>query len=121
MKDIKNYRYHKDSRYPEAKKYRDEAEGNMKRDIDALLKSGNKAQREKLEENGHKDDFNNTDIFHEFKRLEDEAEELYVEMFNIDTGEALPVVDYKKVRREFADVANRAHLGILACDKEIKK
>lgn len=93
----------------------------MNRDIEALLKAGNQAQREKLEENGHKDDFNNTDIFHEFDRLEDEAEELYCEMFNVDTAERLPKVDYKKVRREFADVANRAHLGILACDKELSK
>ena len=91
------------------------------RDIDALLKAGNQAQREKLEENGHKDDFDNTDIFHEFKRLEDEAEELYVEMFNIDTAERLPVIDYEKVRHEFADIANRAHMGILACNKELSK
>ena len=92
----------------------------MNRDISALLKAGNQAQQEKLEENGHKNDFPDTDIFHEFSRLEDEAEELYCEMFNIDTAEKLPIIDYKKVRREFADIANRAHLGILACDKELK-
>jgi len=91
------------------------------RDIDALLKAGNQAQREKLEENGHKNDFDDTDIFHEFDRLEDEAAELYVEMFDIETAERLPVVNYSKARREFADIANRAHLGIMACDKELIK
>jgi len=87
---------------------------NTDRDIAGLLKAGNKAQLEKLRENNHKKDFNDVNVEYCFRRLSDERLELRDEIIN---GE----LDYKKIRREFADVANFAHMGILACDRVLNK
>lgn len=84
------------------------------RDVDALLNAGIKAQLEKLDENGHKKGFDNLDTFESYYLLVAEVKELRVEIYMSKT-------DYQATRKEFADIANFAHMGILACDKEINK
>ena len=83
------------------------------RDIDALLKAGNLAQREKLEQNGHKQGFDNIDIDDAFECLAGEFAELDVEMMKDG--------HWKEKRHEAADIANYAHMIILACDRELEK
>jgi hypothetical protein len=86
----------------------------MPRDILNLLEAGNKAQLEKLNENDHKNDFDSLELPYIFKRITEEKNELCNELVE-------DVIDYSKARREFADIANFAHMGILACDKELSK
>ncbi len=89
------------------------------RDIDALLKAGNKAQREKLEENRHKGGFDTDDIFIIHEKLVIEVYELEEELYT----RLMPKkeIDYAKARREAADVANFAHMIILKCDDILNK
>ena len=114
MKDLKNYRYHKDSRYPEAKKYRDEAEGSMKRDYDKLFTAGQTAQLEKLKVNEYKDDWNNMSQQEISELIDEEYDEVFHEMKKDTT-------DYKLLRLECADLKNALDFMICLCDKEIKK
>ena len=81
----------------------------MKRDYKKLLKAGNAAQIEKLKENEHKEGFDSIDKSKLFKMLYQEVGELHQAMRKPD--------NYKEVRREAADVANYAHIIILACDR----
>ena len=96
------------------------------RNYTALLKAGNAAQLEKLEQNGHKEGFDTIGIIKAFDRLQDEVRELDEELYNTLTQEGCVIKfikgtsDVKKARLEFADIANFAHMGILACDKIIK-
>ncbi len=83
------------------------------RDLEALLKAGNAAQMEKLQENTYKRGSDDINTFYALRRLSEEVKELEDEFW-------LKEKDYKKIRREAADVANFAHMLIVACDKEIK-
>ncbi len=78
----------------------------MKRDYKALLCEGRKAQIEKLKENDHKCGFDIASIKDSFKLLHIEMQELSNEIF-------VEEPDYKKIRREAADVANFAFMIIL--------
>ena len=80
------------------------------RDYNKLLESGNKAQLEKLKKYDAKGEFP-TDLYLLMFLLKAEYGELLVESY---------LKDYKAMRKEFADIANYAHMGILACDKELK-
>lgn len=91
------------------------------RDYTALLEAGNKAQLEKLEENGHKEGFDDIDISLCEERLKDEVKELDKEIWDEYYEEYFENMDYKKIRHEAADIANFAHMIILACDKELEK
>ncbi len=84
------------------------------RDYDKLLQAGNKAQLEKLEINSHKSGFNNIDLEYTLKRIKEETGELFIELCK-------PEWDYEAIRHEFADIANFAHMGILAVDKMLNK
>ena len=96
------------------------------RDYKALLNAGNKAQLEKLEQPGHKEGFENIDIKYAYKRIRQETKELwkeiYLKPFVMMIGFILPkhYINYRSTRHEAADIANFAHMIILACDKEIK-
>ena len=81
------------------------------RDYKKLLESGNKAQLEKLLLYKEKGEFP-TDLYLLILLLKAEYGELLVELY---------LKDYKAIRKEFADIANYAHMGILACDKELEK
>lgn len=87
----------------------------MNRDYKALLEAGNKAQLEKLNlsKNEDKEGFEDLPVGMLTNRINDELEELYDEM-------PLPR-NYVKIRHEAADIANFAHMIILACDKELLK
>ena len=89
----------------------------MKRDYDGLLKSGNKAQLEKLKENENKCGFDKVDIFYATQRIADEQFELAVEVNNQMKNEKERL---KSIRSEAADVANFAHMIIYRCDKELE-
>ncbi len=91
----------------------------MKRDYTALLKAGNAAQIEKLEMNGHKSGFDEINIDYAYSRICQEVKELHNELFESDLVVNYGEYDIKKVRHEAADIANFAHMIILACDKEI--
>jgi hypothetical protein len=84
------------------------------RDYLKLLQAGNTAQIEKLRENEHKPGFDNIDINWAFKRLHDEFRELFSELSEDNK-------DYSLIRKEAADVANFAHMIILAADQEMNK
>lgn len=97
------------------------------RDYTALLEAGNKAQLEKLEQNGHKKGFQDVSISGAFDRLRDESYELEDELFNTMDVKGCSMkfwkqkINIKAVRHEAADIANFAHMIILACDKELEK
>jgi len=80
----------------------------MKRDYKFLLQEGLKAQVEKLRENDHKCGFDTEQLQILFNKLLREVEELHAEIFTLPR-------DYKKIRREAADVANFAFMIILKC------
>ena len=84
----------------------------MSRDYKALLHAGNKAQLEKLEQNGHKEGFDSLPLGDLAVLLMGETKELMGAIWS----EGL-----ESVRHEAADVANFAHMIILACDKELSK
>ncbi len=97
------------------------------RDIDALLETGVKAQREKLEQNAHKEGLNNIDLKYAYKRIKQETRELWKEIYwkpfliMLSGLFVRNYIDYRSTRLEFADIANFAHMGISTCDKELKK
>lgn len=94
---------------------------NMSRDYKALLEAGNKAQMEKLEQNGHKEGFDDSDIFQLESDMVNEVSELEDEIYDEFTCIETDLLDYAKIRHEAADIANFAHMIILACDKELSK
>ena len=88
----------------------------MKRDYKALLAAGNKAQLEKLTSNGFKKGFNDLqceDLNSLYQNLISEVVELREE-YNVAK------YDFTKIRHEAADIANFAHMIILATDKELE-
>jgi NTP pyrophosphatase (non-canonical NTP hydrolase) len=87
---------------------------NNQRNINNLINAGNKAQVEKLIENNHKHGFDHLSIDECIAGLLEEKDEA-CEEYN------KKVIDFKALRRELADVANYAHMGIMACDREILK
>lgn len=87
------------------------------RDYDNLLSAGNKAQLEKLEENPHKRGFDNIKLEYAHTRIKEEMAELNIEINGYPHSQT---IDWQKVRREAADVANFAHMIIFKCDQEIK-
>ena len=89
----------------------------MIRNYEDLLSAGNKAQLEKLEENSHKRGFDNIDLNYAHTRIKEEMSELDIEINGLPHDQR---IDFKKVRREAADVANFAHMIIFKCDQEIK-
>ena len=95
------------------------------RDYKALLAAGNKAQMEKLEQNGHKEGFDDLEIKYVYKRLKQEMKELWKEIYSKPFLLMLSFIfprhytNYRATKYEFADIANFAHMGIMACDKEI--
>lgn len=92
------------------------------RDYDKLLQAGNKAQMEKLKIHDNKDGFDDIDIYYLYYRIKAEVEELKGELFaNYGKQKLSCMIDHRATRHEFADIANFAHMGILACDKEINK
>ncbi len=97
------------------------------RDYTALLEAGNKAQLEKLRKNGHKKSFDMMDIMELFELLDIERLELDQEIYRMSTYNGNIVkcfranIDLTKIRHEAADIANFAHMIILACDKELSK
>ena len=84
----------------------------MERNYRELLEHGNKAQLEKLLENKHKEDWPN-EIDYTYACMDLEMKELQKEVYR---GYG---VDFSKIRREAADVANFAHMIILACDRRL--
>ena len=84
------------------------------RDIDALFTAGNKAQSEKLVENGHKDSWDSMSFNEIFKLIDEEYAEIIDEM-------GADEIDYKLLRLECADLANACHFMIGLCDKELGK
>ncbi|MCK5613547.1 hypothetical protein KAR91_67375 [Candidatus Pacearchaeota archaeon] len=93
-----------------------------KRDYTALIEAGTVAVMEKLMENGHKPGFDNLDLYEEFEGLQDECTELFLELFKMN-GERIPEEqrDYRKGRREAADVAAHAIMMVKAFDDKIKE
>ena len=89
----------------------------LNRDYDALLKAGNQAQIEKLKKNEHKKGFDNIGFTYGFIRLTEELKELEEELICLKHG----LNNYETLRSEAADIANFAHMIILACDKELDK
>ena len=86
----------------------------MNRDIDALLKAGNQAQREKLELYGHKSDWIGMDFEEVASLIYEESEEVHEEL--IKRG-----INISLLRQECADLANACHFMICLCDKELSK
>lgn len=98
------------------------------RDNATLIKHGNKAQVEKLElpENAIKDDFDKPSIGELHNLLLGEIVELDDEiMEDCHSSVGIPGIkknlDYGKIRKEAADVANFAHMIIYKCDQELAK
>lgn len=87
------------------------------RDYEKLLNAGNKAQLEKLKMNEHKDGFDNIDIDDAFEKIGCEYKELAFEFVKKITDKE----EYDKIRHEAADIANFAHMIILACDKKLQE
>lgn len=83
------------------------------RDIEALLKAGNQAQREKLEENGYKESWQDMTFQEIANLIDEEYDEVFVEMGICDT-------DYRLLRRECADLKNSLNFMICLCDKELE-
>jgi phosphoribosyl-ATP pyrophosphohydrolase len=78
------------------------------RDYRALLEAGNKAQLEKLKENEHKEGWDNINMKYAINRLNEEVDELIIAKHRGYVPE---------IRREAADIANFAHMVVLACDR----
>ncbi len=92
------------------------------RKYDELIEAGNRAQIEKLKMNEHKPGFDDIDLYYEFKRMQDELEELSRELFYQDGNNYRKIgkVDCPRARHEAADLANRAFIFILECDRRIE-
>lgn len=78
------------------------------RDYEELFEALKVAMLEKLQENEHKQGFDNATVFYATARIKQELEEL----FNAKTIE--------EARKEFADIANFCGMGVMACDREMK-
>lgn len=95
----------------------------MKRDYDELLKAGNAAQIEKLEQNEHKDGFGDIDIKYAYKRIKQETCELWKEIYLKPLLKMLSFMfpkhyeNHRAIRHEASDIANFAHMIILSCNK----
>ena len=83
------------------------------RNYDKLLAAGNAAQLEKLKRDSHKPPFETMDVEEAFGLMRQETHEVFTELYSSRE------IDYTALRSEFADVANFAHIGILACDREM--
>ena len=82
-----------------------------------LFIHGNVAQLEKLKENEHKrsfEEFTVADLRYIIKRIGDELTEASTEVYE-------KKVNIQEARKEFADIANFAHIGIYICDKKLGK
>lgn len=86
------------------------------RDYYKLFLAGQIAQLEKLTKNEHKRGFDEVTVQYAFARLAGEMSELTEEITQLFLYNG----DYSAIRAEAADVANFAHMLILACDKEMK-
>lgn len=82
------------------------------RDYDSLFEAGTAAQLEKLRENEHKTGWENLSLKEIWDIIYEEYNELEAELI-------APEWDYKKIRREAADLANGCHFLILKCNKEM--
>lgn len=91
-----------------------------KRNYRKLLKSGNKAQLEKLKKYKHKSGFDAVSVDAAFNGIVEEFEELSIEVRHRDRS-GFKSRSMDKIREEAADVANYAHMIILACDRKISK
>jgi hypothetical protein len=87
----------------------------MIRDYDGLIKAGVKAQIEKLNLNKHKKSFDKVTLSYAYRRLKDEMEELRIAL----ASRPISNKRYEDIRKEFADIANFAHMGIYHCDQEL--
>jgi hypothetical protein len=77
------------------------------RDYEALLKAGNAAQMEKLEENEHKEGFEKLSV------------SILSGLLYEEVNEFQNATSVQEIRREAADIANYAHMIIYTCDKII--
>ena len=84
------------------------------RDIDELLQIGNQAQREKLEENQHKKNWEDMSQQELAELLDEEYDEVFEELTH-------DVTDYDDLKYECADLANACHMMILFCERELNK
>ncbi len=90
-------------------------EENPERNYSALLYAGNRAQLEKLNQNGHKGGWDEP-IESLFKKLRTETYELAHEIHLVGPEYRDPGA----IRHEAADVANYAHMIIQKCDRELE-
>jgi len=84
------------------------------RDYKSLLESGNKAQMEKLLENGFKQDWQDMDFDDIAGLIYEESEEVHEELIKRNP-------DYKLLKYECADLMNGLNFMIMLCDKELEK
>ena len=84
------------------------------RDYKKLLESGNKAQMEKLLENGFKQDWQDMDFDSMVHLIYEESEEVHEELIKRNP-------DYKLLKYECADLMNGLNFMIMLCDKELEK
>ena len=82
------------------------------RDYKSLLEAGNKAQMEKLEQNGHKKDWKDMSQQEISELIDEEYDEVFSEM-------SLNPTNYKLLRLECGDLKNALDFMICLCDKEI--
>lgn len=93
------------------------------RSYQELFAQGITAQLEKLKEKeGKKGGWDDMDPFYILKRIKDKAKELESELFYPASGapKLKKDINTKAVRRELADIANFAHMGIYNCNKLLK-
>ncbi|RKX92186.1 MAG: hypothetical protein DRP59_06120 [Spirochaetes bacterium] len=88
--------------------------GKKLRDYKKLLKSGNKAQMEKLKARESKGEFSK-ELLDLLYYLREEVLELEKEV----VGKRMDFEAYAKIRLEAADVANYAHMIIGVCEEEM--
>ncbi len=86
----------------------------MSRSYRELQQAGMKARLEKLLENDHKKGFDDIDLMYVAKRLLDEVLEFHDALLGAPHN-------YEEMRRELADIGNFADMGILKCDREMKR
>jgi len=87
-----------------------------------LIKAGNKAQIEKMEENSHKDEFqkrwNNFPIDISIYHMKRNMKKLIETEFEMKPND--DKIYYEILRMKAANIANYAHMIILKCDKMIQ-
>ena len=91
--------------------------GVGERDIDLLFQHGNQAQREKLEQYEHKEDWMDLPITTLYAFIMGELEELQHEIAVFDIMDNPD--NLADIRKECADIANYAHMIIQRCDSEL--